>query len=252
MKLFKRTSIFLIIFIALVWTAVITLIEYPEDHIRVTDVEIKQTRQLLEKNNIEVPDKLIKKSVHSIKTASVENRFENAEAAAEKIVGSGAAKSSDGTYISGSMSMSEKDGELFVSGTLDGYTDKSSALTRARKLVSSFALAYDEMEAHVYEKDDTVSISLIPQIDGKNVFDCPINITISPNGAYKLEAKPVTFSKNGRELVKSPCSALAELAGAETANGLTVTDMNIGYKVKDGAAYPVWEIVTADGGRYYV
>ena len=252
MKLFKRTSIFLLIFIALVWTAIIAFIKYPENNIRVTDVEIKQTMMLLEKTNTKVPDKLLKRSVHAIYGAKAEKRFKSVDEAAEKIVGSGAAKSSDGTYISGNISMREDNGSITVSGMLDGYTDKNSALSRAKKLVSAFGMSYDKMEAHVYDKSDDVIISLIPQFKGRNVFDCAIDITIAGNGAYKLKAKPMNFVKSKKMLVKSPCSALAELAGEDAANGLEIENMILGYKTKDGVLIPVWEFVASDGGLYYI
>ena len=66
MKLFKRTSIFLIIFIALVWVFTFMWIYYPSGIVNATKSEIKQTEILLKENNISVDGEILRRKTNSI------------------------------------------------------------------------------------------------------------------------------------------------------------------------------------------
>ena len=77
MKLFKRTSIFLSIFIVLIWVSLTIWAYYPLNNVRVTDAEKQQTRQLLRKNNITALDAVFDIRIKAVSTPKVQYLTQN-------------------------------------------------------------------------------------------------------------------------------------------------------------------------------
>lgn len=241
-------------FIVLLWIIMFVWTYYPLRRVSVTKVELQQTELLLEKNNITAPGELLKKKARAIAGARVSYPAADRKAFAGSILGNDAAGSGSNSYTADGTTLTFKESSVVIEGSspeLESLT-RDNAAGRTKKLLDSFGLSEGDMSAHVYEKDGGWQITFVPEFKGRSVFDARIKFTVS-GADYKIEGVPMKFS-GGEDflLPQSPCSALADLALADTANGAEVTGMTLGYRTKNGLLIPAWEIRTSDGSTYYV
>lgn len=227
---------------------------YPLRHVGITKVELQQTELLLEKNNITVPGELLRKKARAIAGARVNYPAADREAFVQSILGNDAESPVGNTYSANGITLTFRDSSIIIEGNsaeLDGLTPDNAA-GRTKKLLDSFGLSEGDMSAHVYEKDGGWQITFVPEFKGRSVFDARIKFTVS-GSEYKIETVPMKFYGGENSILpQSPCSALAELALADTANGTEITGMTLGYKVKNEFLRAAWEIHTSDGSTYYV
>lgn len=255
MKRFKRVSIVLTILIILVWTLVSVWIIYPANHMGVSSTDIEQTKALLEKSSITVPDSLLEKGVSAIACPAVVYRTADAEKLVSQVLGSSAIQTGENTYTFEETELHITGTDLKITGKDKTFEDISinNAAGKAKKLIEDFKLGTSNITVHTYERENGYYVTVVPEYKGKSVFDCIIKLTINNDSSYILETTPVSFSKPTERLLPSlPCSVLSELAIKGSAKGKEVTDMNLGYKLEGNTLRPVWEIITDDENAVYI
>jgi len=255
MKLFKRTSITLVILLLIIWSVMFAWVYYPGHTVSVTNADITEAQMLLKRNNITVPDGLMKKKVHAIAGGKVIYNAENKEVYAKKILGKKAFMEDEETFTAENTTLKFDGKAILIEGKKESFADVSikNVVTEATKILHQFGLDDGNMSAHAYESEDGFRVSFYPEYKGKPVYDSEIEVLIESSGEFSVETIPVKFENTGvKHLPQSVCSALAAFALNDTANGSEVKDMHLGYKTRDGELVPVWAIYTEDENTYYI
>ncbi len=255
MKLFKRTSIFLIIFIVLVWTFTFMWIYYPSGTVNATKNEIKQTEILLKESNISVDEDILKRKTKSISIPEINFLAKNADLFEEYVSNGKLIKESENVFKYGESRLAV-DGRMVV---LEGYSDlienntPDTAVMKAKKLISHFDLSKKNMLVSMQEKKDGILVTFIPEYKNRPLFDCKISVMMYGAMQYKIEAVPYEIAKKGlKELPITVCSALAELALDGKAAYNEITEMTLGYKIDNEKTVPAWEIKTKEKNTFYI
>lgn len=253
MKLFKRTSIFLSIFIVLIWVSLTIWAYYPLNNVRVTDAEKQQTRQLLRKNNITALDTVFDIRIKAVSTPQVQYLTQNKKLFDEACKKGKLEKKDENTYAFDESELQISGSSVIITGKSDIIEKITSdtALAKSKKLIEWLNLSKKNMSAYVYEKMDGILVTFIPEYKGRRIFDLKVSVMMYGQSEFKVEAIPFELKRSGeKRLPVSTCSALAELALSGTANGEEIHDMILGYKTDGKMLKPVWEIEAANNIYY--
>ncbi len=255
MKLFKRTSIFLFIFIVLIWIGAFVWIYYPSNTVNATENEIKQTQILLKESNIFIDEKILEIKTKSVRTPEIKFFAEDTKLLDDYVSKGSLEKHSENLY------MFDKS-KLTVEGNtviLEGYSDlienntPDTAVMKAKKLISYLNLSTKKMVVYMQERQDGILVTFIPEYKNKPIFDCKVSVMMYGEMRYKVEAVPFKIKKtNSKEMPITVCSALAELALSEKAKYNEITEMTLGYKHENGKLIPAWEIKTKEKNTFYI
>ncbi len=255
MKLFKRTSITLTIFIIFVWAILYLWVYYPFGKVNVTDVEKEQTAQLLRSSNIGFDESLLDTPAYSVKSADVEYIAEDKLAYAEKMLGTRLTADDENSYSFGSAKLSF-DGDTVTIEDADESLkgiNEDNAVSKTKAVLESYELLNTNMTAYVNHDGGDINIVFVPEYKGKRVYNSKIYFSADSSGTYVLEYVPLEFKSNGiMMLPKSPCAALADFAVTGTANGVNISGMTLGYNISEGTLVPAWEIETDDEKKFYI
>ena len=255
MKLFKRTVIFLLIFIIVVWIANFLWVYYPANTSNATKNEIKQTEILLKENSIIVKKDMLNQKTKSVITPKIEFVATNNALFDEYVSKNKLRKISEKEYMYG-------DNILVVDGNsliFEGYSDiiekntPDTAITKAKKLISHLNLSTKHMLVNMQEKQDGIMVTFIPEYKGRPVFDCNMNVMMYGAKKYRVTATPFKVKENSqKELPITVCTALAELALSKKAKYNEITETTLGYQCENGVLVPTWEIKTKEKNTFYI
>lgn len=255
MKLFKRTSITLSILIILLWTFLFAWVYYPSNNSRITDVEKEQTKILLKESNIKVEDVFLSRKGKALGIPEVKYVVADGTALEKACDDGKIKKDAENEYSFDESYITVYDEIVIIEGKCKYSEDvtEATALSKAEKLVAWLGLSQKTMSAFVTNQKEKISVTFIPEYNGRRIFDCKISVYFYKNGKYRVQTVPVKLKNTGeKELGISSCSALAELAMSGVANGSEIREMNFGYKTDGKKLIPVWEIKSTDGNVYYV
>lgn len=255
MKLFKRTVIFLLIFISIVWAANFIWIYLPFNVATATKSEIKQTEMLLSQNDIFVKESILTQGTKSVKTPQIEFIANDKDLFEEYVLKNKLKMISENEYMYG-------ENKLYLDGNsiiFEGYSDiiekntPDTAITKAKKLITHLRLDTKQMLVNMQKRQDGILVTFIPEYKNRPVFDCKINVMMYGEKKYKITSVPYKLKSNGlKEMPITVCTALAELALSGKAKYSEVTETVLGYKCENGKLVPVWEIKTADKNTFYI
>ena len=255
MKLFKRTCITLLILIALLWILLFLWVYYPLNNVVTTPVEKEQTELLLKKANISVPEEFLEQKAKALKGADVTYLAEDKEDFAKTVLGDDVFQESENSFVCGDKKMLFSGKTVLIEGKDEDIEKitKDTAASIALAVLDKLKLSNIEMSNTIYEKEDGILVVFVPLFDGKIIYDAKIKILISPDSSFKIEAVPISISKSGERLLPcSPYSAISEIALMDTANGVQIIGMSLGYMLSNNKLICVWEISTDDENVYYV
>lgn len=255
MKLFKRTSIFLTIVIILLWTFILVWVNYPLNNIRTTDVEKQQTIKLIKNNDMKVAAELLDLKIKAVPVAKIQYLAESSEIFEEALRKGNLQRVSDNVYKFDNSSVRVSGKTIIIEGetNLIEKVTSDTAMSKSRALIEWLGLWKKDMAVYVYEKMDGFLISYVPEYKGKRIFDCKINVMLYGQSRYKVEFIPYELDKTGeKQLPKSACAVLSELALSGQGRGETVEEMNLGYKIKEDSLKPAWEVKTKSKNVFYV
>lgn len=230
-------------------------VNYPLNNVRVTDVEKQQTEALIKKHDMKVSEELLDLKVKSVPVASVQYLAQSPELFEEACKNGKLHRVSDNVYefdkssiqVSGKTVTIEGESKLVEKVTSD------TALNKSRALIQWLRLSKKDMAVYVYEKMDGFLISYVPEYKGKRIFDCKINVMLYGQSRYKVEFVPYELHKTGeKQLPKSACAVLCELALSGQCKDETVNEMNLGYKIDEDGLKPAWEVKTESKNVFYV
>lgn len=254
MKLFKRTTIFLIIFIALVWSLLFVWVYYPLENVRVSSVEKQQVSYLLDKYNVIIPDGVLETKIKAVKTPKVTYLAKNKELFDKAQKKGKLQPLGENTYEYDGGTLTVENNTVILEGEskLIEKNTTQTALGNSRKLISWMGLESENMISAVYERQDGILVTYTPEYKGKSVIDCKISVMMYGAKRYKVTAVPVKLVDTGqKELPVSVCAALADFAMLDTSNGADVSSVSLCYKLNGEYLTPVWEIKTEDEEIYY-
>lgn len=255
MKLFKRTSITLSILIVLLWVFLFVWVYYPSNTAGITDAEREQTKILLKESNIKADNFFLSRKGKALPIPEIEYVVADGKALEKARETGKIKKDKEDEYSFDQSYITVYDEIVIIEGKskLAENITESSALSRAKKIVEWLGLSKKSMSAFVSEGKDKISVTFIPEYKGRRIFDCKISVFLYGNGKYRVQTIPYKLKNtNKKKLGSSSCSALAELAMSDVANGSVVKEMNFGYKTDGNYLKPVWEIKITDGNTYYV
>ena len=255
MKLFKRTVIFLLIFIIVVWVANFLWVYYPSNTVNATKSEIKQTEILLKESDISVNENILTQKTKSVKTPQIEFIAQDNDLFNENVSKNKLKKISENEYMYGDNTLTI-DGNSLI---FEGYSDiiekntPDTAIIKAKKLISYLSLSTKHMLVSMQEKQDGIMVIFIPEYKNRPVFDCKISVMMYGAKKYKVTASPYRLEENGlKELPSTVCTALAELALSGKAKYNEITETTLGYKFESGKLVPAWEIKTKEKNTFYI
>ena len=173
MKLFKRTVIFLLIFIIVVWVANFLWVYYPSNTVNATKSEIKQTEILLKESDISVNENILTQKTKSVKTPQIEFIAQDNDLFNENVSKNKLKKISENEYMYGDNTLTI-DGNSLI---FEGYSDiiekntPDTAIIKAKKLISYLSLSTKHMLVSMQEKQDGIMVIFIPEYKNRPVFD---------------------------------------------------------------------------------
>ena len=255
MKLFKRTVIFLLIFILIVWIANFIWVYYPLNTINATESEIKETSILLKENNITIEEGILAQKTKTVNTPLIEFLAHNTDLFDEYVSKGKLRKISENVFMYGDNTLTVDENSMIF----EGYSDiiekntPDTAIPKAKKLISYLNISTKNMLVSMQEKQDGILVTFIPEYKNKPVFDCKISVMMYGAKKYKVSATPFRLKdSNLKELPITVCTALAELALSEKAKYNEVIETTLGFKCEDGKLIPVWEIKTKEKNTFYI
>lgn len=228
---------------------------YPSRNARITEVEKEQTKILLKESNITVEDVFLNRKGKSVEVPEIEYIIADG-AVLEKACADGIIKKdAEDEYSFDESYITVYDNIVIIEGksNIAENVTEASALSKSKRIVEWLKLSHKSMSAFVSEGKDKISVTFIPEYKGRRVFDCKISVFLYGEGKYRVQTIPFKVKSTGeKKLGISSCSALAELAMSDSANGSEIAEMNFGYKGEGNKLKPVWEIKTEDGNSYYI
>lgn len=254
MKLFKRTTITLTILIALLWAFLFVWVYYPANNARVTDAEKEQTKILLKDSNIKAEESFLSRKGRAVSIPEVKYLVADGTALEKACDDGKIKKDAEDEYSFDESYITVYDKIVIIEGKCKYSQDvtEATALSKARKIVEWLGLSQKSMSAFVSDDKDKINVTFIPEYKGRRIFDCKISVFLYKNGRYRVQTIPVKLKNTSKKVLGiSSCSALAELAMSDTANGSVIKEMNFGYKTDGKYLKPVWEI-KAHNNTYYV
>lgn len=255
MKLFKRTTIFLAVFIVLVWSVLFVWVYYPIENVRVSEIEKQQIKSLLEDYNVQIPEGVLDMKVKAVKAPKIEYLMKNTDTV-EKAVKKGKLKPLEDNRYSYEGGVLTVDGNTCIlegESRLIEKNTSATALSNSQKLLSWMGLLSDDMNWAVYERQDGILVVYTTKYKGAAVADNRISVMMYGAMRYKVEATPIRLNeREGQKVLPvSVTSALADFAMIDASNGAEIEAVSKCFKTDGDYLTPVWEIRVSDKEVYY-
>ena len=239
----------------LLWVFLFVWVYYPSNTAGITAAEREQTRILLKDSNIEADDYFLSRKGKAVSVPEIEYIVAEGTDLEKALETGKIKKDKEDEYSFDKSYITVYDEIVIIEGRskLAENITEASALSKAKKLVEWLGLSQKSMSAFVSPGKDKISVTFIPEYKGRRIFDCKISVFLYGDGKYRVQTIPYRLKNtNEKKLGGSSCSALAELAMSDVANGSVIKEMNFGYKTEGDHLKPVWEIKATDGNTYYV